>query len=391
MSRSDMTILNESFNIYYNDGMRALENKDYSIAYRNLMAAAETLFKLAKISPKDLSGARIKRANDLYSMAKEIKGKYMVKKQVVRSASDDLASWKKSNDSREQEQSAEEDSKSIFKPTSETGVTFDDVVGLENVKEVIRENITEPLKHPELYKRYGAKTGGGVLLYGLPGTGKTMIAQAIAGEIDAAFFSIKCSDILSKWVGEAEQNIKELFKEASKYERAIIFFDEFDALATRRGSTNSSVMPRVVNELLAQMQGFEKKDNLLFYVAATNRPRLIDSAFTRPGRFNELFYVPLPDHQARSLIIQKGLAGVPIANDIDFGRIADRTEGFNGADLTNLCEKVKKYAIKQELKGSGDRILNDYFDAVLENTKSSVNLSDIEDLEKFEKMRGKNN
>ena len=116
------------------------------------------------------------------------------------------------------------------------------MVGLENVKETIRECITEPLKHPDLYKKYGAKRGGGVLLYGLPGTGKTMIAKAIAGEVDAAFFSIKCSDILSRWVGQAEQNIKKLFEEASKHERAVIFFDEFDSLATKRDSSGSSVM-----------------------------------------------------------------------------------------------------------------------------------------------------
>ena len=125
-------------------------------------------------------------------------------------------------------------------------------------------------------------------------------------------------------------------------------------------------------------------------MAATNRPRSIDSAFTRPGRFNEVIYVPLPDFQSRRVIIRNGLAGAPVANDINFDRIAERTEGFNGADLAHICDKVKKYAVKQELDGRGDCITNEYFDVILETAKSSVNLSDLEDLEKFEKTRGEN-
>ena len=209
------------------------------------------------------------------------------------------------------------------------GDAYLDVAGLKEAKDEIRRLVIEPRKHPELYEKFKKKKGGGILLYGVPGTGKTMFAQAIATELDAAFFAVKCSDIASRWFGDSEQNVKRLFAEARKHPCSIIFFDEFEALGAKRDSY-STVMKRLVPELLAQMQGFEKSENTLLVIAATNRPWDIDSAFLRPGRLNTSIYVPLPDEEARRTIIKKQLDGVPLVEGFDFEKVVSVTDKFNG-------------------------------------------------------------
>ena len=188
---------------------------------------------------------------------------------------------------------------SKYRPVMETGVTFADIAGLEDVKEAIRELIITPFRRADLYKRFGMETGGGVLLYGPPGTGKTMLAQAIATEVDAAFFSVKGSDLISKYVGESEQNVKKLFKAARSLPVSVIFFDEFEVIGRARGNDLQPWSDKLLSELLAQMQGFEKSEGTLLVLAATNMPWTIDSALLRPGRFNRKIYVSLPDPEAR--------------------------------------------------------------------------------------------
>ena len=188
---------------------------------------------------------------------------------------------------------------SKYRPVMETGVTFADIAGLEDVKEAIRELIITPFRRADLYKRFGMETGGGVLLYGPPGTGKTMLAQAIATEVDAAFFSVKGSDLISKYVGESEQNVKKLFKAARSLPVSVIFFDEFEVIGRARGNDLQPWSDKLLSELLAQMQGFEKSEGTLLVLAATNMPWTIDSALLRPGRFNRKIYVSLPDSPAR--------------------------------------------------------------------------------------------
>ena len=191
------------------------------------------------------------------------------------------------------------------------------------------------------------------MLYGLPGTGKTMIAKAIAHEVNASFYSVKCSDIVSKWFGEAEKNVKNLFETAKKEEKAIIFFDEFEALAAKRGGENNAVMNRLVPELLAQMQGFSDNENNLLLLAATNRPWDIDSAMLRPGRFNELIYVGLPDAPAREYMINKALKGLPLSEEVKIADIVEATEGYSGADVTEFCERLKDNPIKKSIESGG--------------------------------------
>jgi transitional endoplasmic reticulum ATPase len=217
---------------------------------------------------------------------------------------------------------------------------FDDVAGLEDVKTDIKLKMLYPFAHPELAQRFGIRAGGGVLLYGPPGTGKTMLAKATAGEIDAAFFVISPADILSKWVGEAEQNIKKLFDEASQQERSIIFIDEIEALVPARRDEGNSVMQRVVPQILQSIEGFAKAGTgATMLMGATNVPWQLDPAMMRPGRFDEKIYIPLPDRPARLKLLEIYLSKRPLAQDVTFESLVDQLEGYSGADIRYICDR----------------------------------------------------
>ena len=246
----------------------------------------------------------------------------------------------------------------IAKPTIEpdkfisevdNNITFDDVIGLDDVKELINQMVVYPFKYKEIYNTFKRDSGGGILLYGAPGTGKTMIAKAIANEIDAAFYSIKCSDIASKWFGESERKIKELFYEARRHERSIIFFDEFDSLGTNRDQGNSHSINMVVSELLSQIDGFESKKNTVLLIASTNKPWNIDSALLRSGRFNKKIYIGLPNNISRFNLLIHELKDLPLSN-IDFESISNKTEGYSSADIVELCNETKDIAIKRSIQ-----------------------------------------
>ncbi len=219
------------------------------------------------------------------------------------------------------------------------------------------------------------------MLYGLPGTGKTMFAQAVANEIDGEFFSIKVSDIKSKWYGETEEKIKELFESARKEKTAVIFIDEFEAIGVDRNknSNDDITASSVVPELLEQMQGFEEQDddNILLIVAATNRPWDIDSALTRPGRFDYKVYVELPNLECRKAMIKNYLKKVQIL-DVAVSELANKTEGYNGADIKNVCDALVKIVIHKEIDGVANYHLDvEDIEEVTNKIKSSVFAQDV--------------
>ena len=229
------------------------------------------------------------------------------------------------------------------------GVCFDDVIGLEEVKAQIFDMVINPVKFAKLYKRFDKKAGGGIIMYGPPGNGKTMIAKAIAHETGATFFPIKFSDLGSKWFGETEENIRKLFDEARGEKSAVIFFDEIDAIApTRNGDTTTS---RVVAELLAQMDGITKSGSKLTIIAATNRIEDIDSAILRPGRFDEKIFIPLPDERGRTAMFKARLRAIP-CNITKFSELAKECDGFSGADVEQACEKAKQAVIRSIIAGA---------------------------------------
>lgn len=251
---------------------------------------------------------------------------------------------------------------------------FDDVAGLEDVKQDIRLKMIYPFEHAELAQKFGIRAGGGVLMYGPPGTGKTMLAQATAGQIDATFFRISPADVLSKWVGEAEQNIKKLFDAAAAEPRSIIFIDEIEALVPARRDEGSSVMQRVVPQILQGVEGFDKKAGRpILLMGATNVPWQLDPAILRPGRFDEKVYIPLPDPAARRKMIELYLGKRPVAPNLDFESLAQRLNGYSGADIKYICDRAATIPFLESVAtGNEQPITQQILDQVLKETPPSV-------------------
>jgi AAA+ superfamily predicted ATPase len=216
-------------------------------------------------------------------------------------------------------------------------VTFADVGGMEDVKEEIRLKIIHPFQHPELYAAYGKRAGGGVLLYGPPGCGKTHVARATAGELGSSFLWVGLEDVLTMWFGESEQNLHELFEEARRSVPCVLFFDEVDALGARRSDMRSSPGRQLINQFLVELDGVATDNEGILVLAATNAPWHVDDAFRRPGRFDRVVFVPPPDRGARSEIVRIHLEG-RLQDEIDLDGVAARTEGYSGADLRGLVD-----------------------------------------------------
>ncbi|MEM2320801.1 MAG: CDC48 family AAA ATPase [Candidatus Bathyarchaeia archaeon] len=232
-------------------------------------------------------------------------------------------------------------------------VRWDDIGGLHDVKLELQEAVEWPLKYPELFEHMDARPPKGILLYGPPGTGKTLLAKAVATESEANFISIKGPEVLSKWVGESERAIREVFRRAKQAAPSIIFFDEIDAIAPVRGGGygDSHVTERVISQLLTEMDGIEELRGVVV-LAATNRPDIIDPALLRPGRFDKLLYVPLPDLETRKEILKIHLRKKPLADDVDIDDLAKRTEGYTGADLAAICNTAVMFAIREHIMGN---------------------------------------
>jgi transitional endoplasmic reticulum ATPase len=250
-------------------------------------------------------------------------------------------------------------------------VTWEDIGGLEEVKRLLREAVELPLKAPESFRRLGVTPPKGILLYGPPGTGKTLLAKAVANESAANFITAKGSELLSKWYGESEQRVAEVFRRARQVAPAVIFLDELDALAPRRGTAvgEPHVTERIVNQLLAELDGLEELRGVVV-IGATNRPDIIDPALLRPGRLGELIYVPIPDQEARLKIFQVHTRGMALDEDVDLEELARRTNGYSGADIAEVCQKAGRLALREDM--SARRIKWRHFLAALEQTPPSI-------------------
>ena len=224
-------------------------------------------------------------------------------------------------------------------PAARPPVSLDDVAGMEQAKREFRLRIVAPFTHPELHAAYGGAVGGGVLLYGPPGCGKTLLARAAAGEAGADFMSVGIEEILDMWLGASEQNLHEVFVEARRRAPCVLFFDEVDALGPRRGDVRASGGRTVVNQFLAELDGVGSANEGVLVLAASNAPWHLDAAFRRPGRFDRILFVPPPDLQARARIIELALGARPSAVR-DVIALARDTDGFSGADLVAIVERA---------------------------------------------------
>jgi transitional endoplasmic reticulum ATPase len=326
----------ETFERYKQKGLDARRAMQWDTARLYLLEAARAMTDLAKDAQGDeLRAGRQEIASRLLELARDCEKARKENRRTPMSA----PARGRSEASGASESTGGSASQWIVR--EKPSLRFDDVAGLDDVKEDIRLRMIYPFQHPELAERFGINAGGGLLMYGPPGTGKTMLAKATAGEIDATFFRISAADVLSKWVGEAEQNLKKLFDAAAAETRAIIFIDEIESLIPARRDEGSSVMQRVVPQILQGMEGFDEKDKSpILFMGATNVPWQLDPAVLRPGRFDEKVYIPLPDLAARRKMLEIYLSKRPLAEDVDLDALARRLEGYSGADIKYICDRA---------------------------------------------------
>ena len=262
-------------------------------------------------------------------------------------------------------------------------VKWEDIGGLEDTKKELREMVQYPIDYPDKFERFGMSPSRGVLFFGPPGVGKTLMAKAIATECQANFISVKGPELLTMWVGESESNVRNIFAKARAASPCVLFFDELDSIAVKRGSNDgdSGVGDRVINQLLTEMDGIGVKKNV-FVIGATNRPDILDPAIMRPGRLDQLMYIPMPDYESRLSILKANLRKTPIHHDVDLKFIALNTDKFTGADLTEICNRAVKLAIGDEIarakeideikKNLGAEELEEYEKQLAENEVESV-------------------
>jgi len=237
-------------------------------------------------------------------------------------------------------------------------VKWEDVGGLEEVKRELHETVQYPVEHADKYLKFGMHPSKGVLFYGPPGCGKTLLAKAIANECGANFISIKGPELLTQWFGESEANVRELFDKARAASPCILMFDEIDSIAKTRGGSgggSSEAGDRVINQILTEIDGVGARKNV-FVIGATNRPDVLDPAVIRPGRLDQLIYIPLPDLKSRISIFKAALRKSPVANNVSIETLARSTEGYSGADITEICQSASKMAIREAILREEDRL-----------------------------------
>lgn len=337
-----MTSIAERKQQHENAADAAIRSDDFSAAFFHTTTAAELSLTLAKRCGGKLGESYADDAMGLLDVAEDLQER-IARKSVAEQSSQGGSLKRKSGG----EESGEQESQ--WQSTLRPSERLADVAGLDEVKRELQEKVIGPLQNPKAYQHYKVKGGGGILMYGPPGTGKTFLAKAVAGEVDAAFFNVNAAQIKNKYVGESEKNIESLFKEARQHKRSIIFIDECDNILGRKGNQKVNT----VNQFLTMMDGFEKNDNLLMIIAATNRPEALDSAITRPGRLGSRIYVGPPDLEARKAIILNNMDGAPMDEALPLDELAEMTDGYSGADMKEVCEQMKLSALTRDL-GSGD-------------------------------------
>jgi len=251
-------------------------------------------------------------------------------------------------------------------------VHWSDIGGLDEVKQELKEAVEWPLKNPEIFTRLGIKPPKGILIYGPPGCGKTLLARAIATESEANFITIKGPEVFSKWVGESEKAIREVFRKARMAAPAVVFFDEIDSLAPRRGAgfSDSGVTERVISQLLTEMDGLVTLEDILV-IAATNRPDMVDPAVLRPGRFDRLIYTPEPDEKSRLQIFKIYTKGMPLAKDVDVGQLAVMTKNYSGADIEALCREAAMHSLRKDINAE-EVAMKDFDEAIKKSGPSNT-------------------
>ena len=346
---------------------KAQEKEEFAEAKMHYTLAAQWLLRAAEDAPEGMKSKHLAQAKQILAQAEIMDAKAKAQRhatlQPVASDNEPPPAWL---------------------VTEKPDVTFDDVAGLEEVKQQIRLKFILPFEHQDKAEYYGIGSGGGILLYGPPGTGKTLIAKATAGELEATFFVVKASDIMSKWVGKAEENVNKLFEAARASDRAVIFIDEIDALLPKRRGNLSTVMKRVVPQFLAEMDGFGGRASNVLFIGATNEPWAMDAAVLRPGRFDARIYIPLPDQTTRHRILEIHLKGRPLAEDVNLDALAALMGGYSGADVAAICHRASQRAFMEAIAENDLPPIGwDDFEAALAEIKPSVDAKNLKRYEEY--------
>lgn len=357
----------------------AIKAGDSAMARFHAAKAAEFCFALAEQTTGPVAVSYTQTAEGWLEIAEKLKTA-----KLPSSASD--AKPSRTAEAASAQGGAEDASE--FQVTETPDVSFDDIAGMAEAKATLMEMVVYPMREPEKAKALNLKPGGGVLLYGPPGNGKTMFGKAIAHEINAPFFFASGAQLRSKWHGESEQKLSRLLREAQSRPVAVLFLDEVDGLLPRRTSGSSVVDNRMVTQFLADVGGFRESDNALLILGATNKPWEIDEAVFRTGRFDEKLYIGLPDEEARRALLERSFAGVVRENDFALGPWAARLANYSGSDIAGLAKKARQIAFRRSIeKASDPLVLESDLEAALHAIPTSVTPQMLKQYEDFNKKR----
>ena len=357
---------------------KAIQSGDAGRARMHAAKAAEFCFALARQSTGPVAASYVKTAEGWLEIAEKLKTARLPK------APQPVGDVGKAAEPASGAASAG----SEFEVAEIPSVSFDDIAGMASAKATIMEMIVYPMREPEKARAMKLKPGGGVILYGPPGNGKTMFGKAIAHEINAPFFYASGAQLRSKWHGESEQNLSRLLKAAQAHPVAVLFLDEIDGLLPRRTASSSVVDNRIVTQFLADVGGFRESENALLILGATNEPWSIDEAVFRTGRFDEKIYIGLPDAEARDALFAKAFDGVSCAADVDLASVAKSLEGYTGSDIVGIAKKARQAAFRRSIEQAADpQVTKEDVEAALRAIPSSVTPALVARYEKFNRER----
>ena len=323
----------------------AIRRKDYTRAKFYAAKTAEFSLKLAEQTNGKVAERYVKDAFEWIEI-----GEQLAKSKAEPNHRKDS----KVTDTTDEDQVTE--SQTEWLVTEKPKVSLDDIAGMKDVKQLIRDMILDPLSNPEAASKWGVAEGGGILMFGPPGNGKTTLAKAIAHELDCPFYLATGADIRSKWSGDAEKRLRQLIREAKSHPVSVLFIDDLDGLLPRRGG-HSVVDNRVVCQFLAEIGGFEPAENVMLLLGATNTPWNIDEAVFRTGRFDEKLFVGLPDTDARGQILRRYLKDVPLSPETDLSAVATDLDGYTGSDIVGIASSCKRAGFRRDISGQADAMV----------------------------------